>query len=66
MNVQHHRVRNSPVFRWWDYPIFIALTVVFVAALAFVLRYWLSLDDWSRHPFSFGLLSAVILLNIAL
>ena len=59
------RVRSDPLFRWWDYPIFAALTILAVAASVVFLSYWLTADDWSDDPIAFAMLTVLILFNLA-
>jgi cellulose synthase (UDP-forming) len=58
-------VRSDPVFRWWDYPIFAALTILAVAASALFLSYWLTADDWADDAVPFVMLTVLLLFNLA-
>src|ERR1041384_4673580 len=46
-------VQNVKVFRWWDYPIFAALTAVTWIGIFYFFRYWFSLDNWRNYTVSF-------------
>ncbi len=58
--------KTEKVFKWWDYPIYVALTAVMLATLAYFLRYWFSFGDWLRYPVQFALMTGGFLLYMGL
>jgi hypothetical protein len=54
------------VFKWWDYPIFAALTVALLAVLAYFLVYWFSRRDLLYYPVPFVLITGGFLLYLLL
>ena len=46
-------VMTDSVFKWWDYPIFAALTVAMLTSVAYFLVYWFSRRDWMYYPLPF-------------
>jgi hypothetical protein len=52
-----------PVFAWWDYPLFAALTALTVAALAAFLAYWSRPEVWRSAPGPFLLVSLLLLFS---
>ncbi|MGH9958781.1 MAG: glycosyltransferase, partial [Pyrinomonadaceae bacterium] len=64
--VPHNAVLTEKVFRWWDFPLFIALTGLSVSAILYFFSYWFSQKDWNQSPLIFSILTLmvfVILLN---
>jgi len=55
-------VMTDPVFNWWDYPIFAALTIAILATLAYFLVYWFSRRDWLYYPLPFAIIIVGFLL----
>jgi cellulose synthase (UDP-forming) len=54
------------VFTWWDYPIFIALSVLGVWAIAVLGAYWFGSSDWRAAPVPFVLVSLLLVVSIAI
>jgi hypothetical protein len=46
---------TEPVFTAWDYPIFALLTMLNLAAVAYLLIRWFSWGDLATHPLLFVL-----------
>jgi len=62
-----HAVQTERVFRWWDYPLFVLLTGLNLAAVFYFAAYWVSLRGWAVYPLEFSVLAlvaAVVLGNI--
>jgi cellulose synthase/poly-beta-1,6-N-acetylglucosamine synthase-like glycosyltransferase len=54
------QTRSTPRFRWWDYPIFLALTALHLSVLAVILYRWIALGDWDgAHPVFLFLLATI-------
>jgi cellulose synthase (UDP-forming) len=53
-------------FRWWDYPIFTALTTVHLTVFSFVLYRWINDIDKSQANFIFPMLVSTFLLQLIL
>src|SRR5262245_36539636 len=49
------------VFKWWDYPIFILLSILSIYAIFGLLSHWLSVADVLHHPISFSLMTVILL-----
>jgi cellulose synthase (UDP-forming) len=49
------------VFKWWDYPIFVFLSILSLGAILSFLLNWFSPEDWLLHPVSFPLMTAILL-----
>src|SRR5207253_5476480 len=58
------RINTERVFGWWDYPVFIVLTLVTLTTLAGFLVYWFALD-WQLAPGIFMVLSLLLGFNLA-
>lgn len=61
--VEHSQtsVKSQKVFKLWDYIMFVTLTLVTYAVIAYVLTFWFATDDWLMHPLVFWGLTAVFL-----
>ena len=59
-------VMTDPVFKWWDYPIFAALTAAMLASVAYFLVYWFSRRDWMYYPLPFAIMTGGFLLYLFL
>lgn len=56
----HSTVLSERVLRWWDYPVFIGLTLLNFTAIAFFAFHWLSLKDWHHKPLLIGAVTLII------
>ena len=45
-------VIKQSVFQWWDYLLFVPLTIMNLCAIAYFFKYWFSLFDWKVHSIS--------------
>jgi cellulose synthase (UDP-forming) len=54
------------VFRWWDYCVYGALSVVRLGVLFYFLLYWFSFGDWRHHPVSFAVLTVLVVTHICI
>ncbi|HWP44873.1 MAG TPA: glycosyltransferase [Blastocatellia bacterium] len=59
-----YRVQTERVFKWWDYPLFIALTFINLSAVAYFLVRWLSLKGWVHDPLSFSVFALILCVAI--
>lgn len=59
-------IMTERVFKWWDYPIFIALTLAILATLTSFLVYWFSRRDWLYYPLPFAIMTGGFLLYLFL
>jgi cellulose synthase (UDP-forming) len=62
MKVTSPAVENEPVFQWWDYPLFLTLSVLCVSAIFYFTGHWISLEDRLYHPLFFWALTLVLLI----
>jgi len=53
-------VVSERVFRWWDYPLFLALTGLNLWAVVYFAAYWVSLRGWAVYPVEFAFLASVL------
>ncbi len=56
------RVEVRRAFRWWDFAVFVLLSVVSAAAIANFVIVWLANGDLPRHPVLFVLVTVTLLL----
>ena len=49
------------VFKWWDYPIFVLLSILSVYAIFALLSHWFSAADVLHRPISFSLMTVILL-----
>ena len=59
-------VSTEPVFTAWDYPIFALLTMLNLAAVAYLLIRWFSWGDLATHPLLFILMTFGLLLTLGM
>jgi cellulose synthase (UDP-forming) len=59
-------VRTEKVFKWWDYCLFTLLTVAKFGVIVYFLWYWFSFKDWLDYPFSFSVLTFIVLAYVAI
>lgn len=57
-------VVSERVFRWWDYPVFAAITLVTLTAFVYFFSYWGSARDWAAQPITFTLLTLILVFNL--
>src|ERR671923_225992 len=57
---------SLPVFAWWDYPLFIALSVLAVWAIGLLGTYWFGSGDWRAAPIPLVLVSLFLVVGIAI
>ncbi len=57
---------SERVFKWWDYLIFVVLTISMLVALAYFLVYWFSRSDWVYYPIPFTIMTVGFLLYLFL
>jgi cellulose synthase (UDP-forming) len=62
----HRSVRSVPRFRWWDYPVFAALTMLHLGVLSIILYLWVTGTQWGRTNPVFLLLLATVLLEFVI
>jgi cellulose synthase (UDP-forming) len=60
------QAKSRRVFTWWDYPIFIALSVLALWAIAILGAYWFRSSDWRATPVPFVLVSLLFVVSIAI
>jgi cellulose synthase (UDP-forming) len=60
------RVASEPVLRRRELPLFLFLTVLELAAIVGFLLYWFVRADWSSHPIALAILSAPLLVGVAM
>lgn len=60
----HISVTNEKVFKWWDYLLYVFLTVLNYAATYYFLGYWFTQADWRRSPIVLSILTFMLLLNL--
>jgi Glycosyltransferase like family 2 len=65
-DVNQPTVQSYGRFRWWDYPIFAALTTLHLSVLGVVLYRWINGTDWSRIHFIFLLLLVTVLIEFVI
>ncbi len=53
-------LQNEKVFKWADYPIFILLSILSLAAIFHFLHYWFSLNDLFAFPFYYSILTLIL------
>ena len=58
-------LRSRRRFRWWDYPIFAALTIVHLTVIGFVLYRWIDGDETGANPI-FPILVGTLLIQLML
>ena len=54
-------VASEEVFKWWDYPLFVLLSLLSLCAIFFVLSDWFALADWGTRPITNSLMIAILL-----
>lgn len=59
-------VRRVPVFRWWDYPVYLALTVLAVATAVWVLRSWSHNAVWADRAYVGVAMTVLALLGLGM
>ena len=60
-DIRTKSITNERVFEWWDYPIFVLLSILSLGAILYFLLHWFSFEDWLLHPVSFSLMTAILL-----
>jgi cellulose synthase (UDP-forming) len=60
------RVIDERVFAWWDYPIFLALTLMVLMAAGNFIVHWLYLDDFRSHTIIASGVMLLLLANIGM
>jgi len=58
-------VITERVFQWWDYPLFVFLSIFSVWAIFSLLLHWFSLADWAARPISFSIMTVILLVILA-
>src|SRR5437762_6704794 len=51
----------EPVFKWWDYFLFPALSCVGLTAIAYFFSAWLRLSEWDKAPATMAILTLMLL-----
>ena len=66
--VQHRdaAVRRSPVFHWWDWPVYLVLTVLAAGTAVWVLRSWSGDAVWVDRPYIGVALTALAVLGLSM
>lgn len=54
-------LQNKKVLTWWDYPIFIVLSILSLAAIFHFLYYWFSLNDLFTFPIFYSILTTILI-----
>jgi cellulose synthase (UDP-forming) len=57
-------VSTEKVFRWWDYALYMPLTALRLGLIIYFLFDWFSFKDWLSFPFSFSIITIIILAYI--
>src|SRR5690349_10155370 len=65
LNGKDGHVPNEPVIKRRDYPLFVLLTGLNLAAIVYFLSQWLSVQDALYHPILFSLMTIVLLVILA-
>ena len=55
-------VKADRVFKWWDYLVFVVLTLLSLLTIVYVLLSWFSFRDWVHHPITFSIMTAILLI----
>ncbi|MFZ0390866.1 MAG: glycosyltransferase [Calditrichia bacterium] len=50
-------VQSEKVFKWWDYLLFAAITVIIFLVTGFFLKHWFSFRSWETYPVNFILIT---------
>ena len=50
------------VFKWWDYPVFLFLTLLSLSTIFSLLWHWFSVSDWGVHPITSCVATAILLI----
>ncbi len=58
-------VSKERIFKFHDYWVFALLTCIGGLAIIYFMAYWFSFGDWAIHPFSFSILTFIVLIKIA-
>jgi len=53
-------VTQEKVFKWWDYPLFLLLSLSGLLAIFSFLFHWFSFNDWLKHPTSFSVMTVIL------
>jgi cellulose synthase/poly-beta-1,6-N-acetylglucosamine synthase-like glycosyltransferase len=59
--VSSSSIRSEKAFRWWDYPVFVSLSILSLWGIVSLLVHWFSLADLLQHPISFSLMTVILL-----
>jgi len=59
------RVETEKVFGWWDYPSFVLLTCISLAAIFYFFSYWFSVDELRRHPVTYSVLTLTLIVSLS-
>ena len=54
-------VTQERVFKWWDYPLFVLLSLSGLLAIFSFLVHWFSFKDWLEHPASFSVMTVILI-----
>ena len=58
-------VTRARVFKWWDYPIFIFLSISSAYAIFTLLSHWFSVADVLHRPISFSVMTVILIVVLA-
>ncbi len=61
----HPVVMAERVFKWWDYPLFILLTLLGFSAILYFMSYWFSFEDWLYDPAGFSIMTLMLLVILS-
>src|SRR5262245_1670007 len=53
-------VTTARVLKWWDYPIFVFLSISSAYAIFALLSHWFSVADVLHHPISFPVMTVIL------
>ena len=60
-DIRTKSITDERVFEWWDYPIFLLLSILSLGAILYFLLHWFRFEDWLLHPVSFPIMTAILL-----
>lgn len=62
--VSRNIFQNEKVFSWFDYPIFILLSILGLSAITYFFYYWLSLNDLFFYPLCYAIMTLILVIVI--
>ena len=55
-------VEDKKIFKWWDYPVFIFLTILTLSAIFYFFYHWFSLTDFFLYPICYSIITFILLI----